>query len=150
MKKLTFFLLMLVASIGATAKSLVFTLNDGTKVYYQLSSEVNPIMRFKEGKLLINDDVYEFDGIKNFYLSDEDAPNAIENVQSKPNVTFQANTVLIPADAVKVLKVFTVDGVEVKTVIQNEGDVFSVDLNGLAKGVYVISTGKSSLKVIKK
>ncbi len=150
MKKLTFFLLMLVASIGATAKSLVFTLNDGTKVYYQLSSEVNPIMRFKEGKLLVNDDVYEFDGIKNFYLSDEDAPNAIENVQSKPNVTFKANTVLIPADAVKVLKVFTVDGVEVKIVIQNEGDVFSVDLNGLAKGVYVISTGKSSLKVIKK
>ena len=150
MKKLTFFLLMLVASIGATAKSLVFTLNDGTKVYYQLSSEVNPIMRFKEGTLLVNDDVYEFDGIKNFYLSDEDAPNAIENVQSKPNVTFKANTVLIPADAVKVLKVFTVDGVEVKTVIQNEGDVFSVDLNGLAKGVYVISTGKSSLKVIKK
>lgn len=150
MKKLTFFLLMLVASIGATAKSLVFTLNDGTKVYYQLSSEVNPIMRFKEGKLLVNDEVYEFDGIKNFYLSDEDAPNAIENVQSKPNVTFKANTVLIPADAVKVLKVFTVDGVEVKTVIQNEGDVFSVDLNGLAKGVYVISTGKSSLKVIKK
>ena len=141
---------MLVASIGATAKSLVFTLNDGTKVYYQLSSEVNPIMRFKEGKLLVNDDVYEFDGVKNFYLSDEDAPNAIENVQSKPNVTFKANTVLIPADAVKVLKVFTVDGVEVKTVIQNEGDVFSVDLNGLAKGVYVISTGKSSLKVIKK
>ena len=150
MKKLTFFFLMLVASIGATAKSLVFTLNDGTKVYYQLSSEVNPIMRFKEGKLLVNDDVYEFDGIKNFYLSDEDAPNAIENVQSKPNVAFKANTVLIPADAVKVLKVFTVDGVEVKTVIQNEGDVFSVDLNGLAKGVYVISTGKSSLKVIKK
>ena len=150
MKKLTFFLLMLVASIGATAKSLVFTLNDGTKVYYQLSSEVNPIMRFKEGKLLVNDDVYEFDGIKNFYLSDEDAPNAIENVQSKPNVTFKANTVLIPGDAVKVLKVFTVDGVEVKTVIKNEGDVFSVDLNGLAKGVYVISTGKSSLKVIKK
>lgn len=150
MKKLTFSLLMLVASIGATAKSLVFTLNDGTKVYYQLSSEVNPIMRFKEGKLLVNDDVCEFDGIKNFYLSDEDAPNAIENVQSKPNVTFKANTVLIPADAVKVLKVFTVDGVEVKTVIQNEGDVFSVDLNGLAKGVYVISTGKSSLKVTKK
>lgn len=150
MKKLALSLLMLVASIGATAKSLVFTLNDGTKVYYQLSSEVNPIMRFKEGKLLVNDDVYEFDGIKNFHLSDEDAPNAIENVQSKPNVTFKANTVLIPADAVKVLKVFTVDGVEVKTVIQNEGDVFSVDLNGLAKGVYVISTGKSSLKVTKK
>lgn len=150
MKKLTFFLLMLVASIGATAKSLVFTLNDGTKVHYQLSSEVNPIMRFKEGKMLVNDDVYEFDGMKNFYLSDEDAPNAIENVQSNPHVTFKANTVLIPADAVKVLKVFTVDGVEVKTLIQKEGDVFSVDLNRLAKGVYVISTGKTSLKVTKK
>lgn len=150
MKKLTFLLLLLMASVGASAKSVVFTLNDGTKVYYLLSKEVNPIMRFKEGKMVVNEDAYEFSDIKNFYISDEDDPNAIETVLSKQNVTFSSNTVIIRSDAVKTLKVYTLDGVEVKASVQKTDDVISVDLNGLDKGTYLISTGTSSLKVLKK
>lgn len=150
MKKLTFLLLLLMASVGASAKSVVFTLNDGTKVYYLLSKEVNPIMRFKEGKMVVNEDAYEFSDIKNFYISDEDDPNAIETVLSKQNVTFSSNTVIIRSDAVKTLKVYTLDGVEVKVSVQKTDDVISVDLNGLDKGTYLISTGTSSLKVLKK
>ena len=37
--------LLLLCSVGASAKSLVFTLSDGTKVYYLLSREVNPMLR---------------------------------------------------------------------------------------------------------
>lgn len=150
MKKLTFLLLLLMASVGASAKSVVFTLNDGTKVYYLLSKEVNPIMRFKEGMMVVNEDAYEFSDIKNFYISDEDDPNAIETVLSKQNVTFNSNTVIIRSDAVKTLKVYTLDGVEVKASVQKTDDVISVDLNGLDKGTYLISTGTSSLKVLKK
>lgn len=150
MKKLTFLLLLLMASVGASAKSVVFTLNDGTKVYYLLSKDVNPIMRFKEGKMVVNEDAYEFSDIKNFYISDEDDPNAIETVLSKQNVTFSSNTVIIRSDAVKALKVYTLDGVEVKASVQKTDDVISVDLNGLDKGTYLISTGTSSLKVLKK
>lgn len=150
MKKLTFLLLLLMASVGASAKSVVFTLNDGTKVYYLLSKDVNPIMRFKEGKMVVNEDAYEFSDIKNFYISDEDDPNAIETVLSKQNVTFSSNTVIIRSDAVKTLKVYTLDGVEVKASVQKTDDVISVDLNGLDKGTYLISTGTSSLKVLKK
>lgn len=150
MKKLTFLLLLLMASIGASAKSVVFTLNDGTKVYYLLSKEVNPIMRFKDGKLVVNEDAYEFSDIKNFYISDEDDPNAIEAVLSKQNVRFSANTVIIRSDAVKNVKVYTLDGVEVKAPVQKTGDVIAVDLNGLERGTYLISTGTSSLKVLKK
>lgn len=150
MKKLTFLLLLLMASVGASAKSVVFTLNDGTKVYYLLSKEVNPIMRFKEGMMVVNEDAYEFSDIKNFYISDEDDPNAIETVLSKQNVTFSSNTVIIRSDAVKTLKVYTLDGVEVKASVQKTDDVISVDLNGLDKGTYLISTGTSSLKVLKK
>ena len=58
MKKLAFLLLLLMTSVGASAKSVVFTLNDGTKVYYLLSSEANPILRFQEDKMVVNDDVY--------------------------------------------------------------------------------------------
>lgn len=150
MKKLTFLLLLLMASVGASAKSVVFTLNDGTKVYYLLSKDVNPIMRFKEGKMVVNEDAYEFSDIKNFYISDEDDPNAIETVLSKQNVTFSSNTVIIRSDAVKTLKVYTLDGVEVKASVQKTDDVISVDLNGLDRGTYLISTGTSSLKVLKK
>ena len=150
MKKLTFLLLLLMASIGASAKSVVFTLKDGTKVYYLLSKEVNPIMRFKEGKMVVNDDAYEFSDIKNFYISDEDDPNAIEAVLSQQEVTYSANTVIFRSEAVKTVKVYTLDGVEVKAPVQQNGDVISVNLNGLEKGTYLISTGASSIKVWKK
>ena len=142
--------LLLLCSVGASAKSLVFTLSDGTKVYYLLSADVNPILRFKDGRMTVNEDAYEFSDIKHFYISDEDDPNAIETVLSKQNVTFSANTVIIRSDAVKTLKVYTLDGVEVKAPVQKTDDVISVNLNGLEKGTYLISTGTTSLKVLKK
>lgn len=142
--------MLLIASIGASAKSVVFTLNDGTKVYYLLSAEVNPMLRFKDGKMVVNEDTYEFTNIKNFYISEEDDPNAIEKVLAKHNVTFKANTVVINSDSVKIMKVYTLDGVEVKVPVEKSENVISVNLNGLERGTYLISTGVSSLKVLKK
>ena len=150
MKKLAFLFLLLMTSVGASARSIVFTLSDDTKVYYLLSSEVNPVLRFKEGKMVVNDDVYEFSDIKNFYISEEDDPNAIEKVLAKHNVTFKANTVVINSDSVNILKVYTLDGVEVKVPVEKSENVISVNLNGLERGTYLISTGDSSLKVLKK
>ena len=142
--------MLLIASIGASAKSVVFTLNDGTKVYYLLSAEVSPMLRFKDGKMVVNEDTYEFTDIKNFYISEEDDPNAIEKVLAKHNVTFEANTVVINSDSVKILKIYTLDGVEVKVPVEKSESVISVNLNGLERGTYLISTGDSSLKVLKK
>jgi hypothetical protein len=142
--------LLLLFSVGASAKSLVFTLNDGTKVYYLLSKDQNPIMRFKDGKMTVDEDVYEFSDIKNFCISEEDDPNAIEHVLSKQNVTFSANTVILRSDAVKTLKVYMLNGMEVQAPVQKTNDVISVNLNGLEKGAYLIGTGESSIKVLKK
>ncbi len=142
--------MLLIASIGASAKSVVFTLNDGTKVYYLLSAEVSPMLRFKDGKMVVNEDTYEFSDIKNFYISEEDDPNAIEKVLAKHNVTFEANTVVINSDSIKILKVYTLDGVEVKVPVEKSENVISVNLNELKRGTYLISTGDSSLKVLKK
>ena len=150
MKKLAFLFLLLMTSVGASAKSIVFTLSDDTKVYYLLSSEVNPVLRFKEGKMVVNEDVYEFSDIKNFYISEEDDPNAIEPVLSKLNMTFKENTVIIRSETVKTVRVYTLNGVEVKVPVEKTDDVISVNLNGLEKGTYLISTGNSSLKVLKK
>ena len=148
MKKLPFLFLLLMTSVGASARSIVFTLSDDTKVYYLLSSEVNPVLRFKEGKMVVNEDVYEFSDIKNFYISEEDDPNAIEPVLSKLNMTFKENTVIIRSETVKTVRVYTLNGV--KASVEKTDDVISVNLNGLEKGTYLINTGNSSLKVLKK
>lgn len=148
--KKIFLPLLLLFSIGASAKSVVFTLNNGDKVYYLLSKDAAPMLRFKDGRMTVNDEAYEFSDIKHFYISDEDDPNAIEQVLSKQPMTFRANTIILRSDAVKTLKVYTLDGVEVKVQVQKTDDVISVDLNGLEKGTYVINTGSSSMKVWKK
>jgi hypothetical protein len=148
--KKIFLPLLLLFSVGASAKSVVFTLNSGEKVYYLLSRDVNPMLCFKDGKMTVNDDAYEFSDIKNFYFSDEDDPNAIEQVLSNQKMSFRSNTLVLRSDAVKTLKVYTLDGVEVKVQVQKTDDVISVDLNGLEKGTYLISTGNSSMKVWKK
>lgn len=150
MKKLAFLSFMCLVSLTTMAKSVVFTLSDGTKVYYLLGGETNPVLRFVDGKMKVDADLYELSGIKNFFISEEDDPNGIEALLSKQNITIKANTVVVNSSAVKTLKVFTLSGVEVKADVQRQNDVLTVDLNSLEKGTYVISTGKSSLKVMKK
>ena len=150
MKKLTFLVLMCLASVGAMAKSVVFTLSDGTKVYYLLGGDTTPVLRFVDGKMKVDADLYELSDIKNFFISDADDPNGIEAVLSTQDITIKSNTVAVNSSAVKTLKVYTLKGVEVKADVQQWNDVLTVDLNRLEKGTYVISTGKASLKVMKK
>ena len=150
MKKLAFLSFMCLVSLTTMAKSVVFTLSDGTKVYYLLGGETNPVLRFVDGKMKVDADLYELSDIKNFFISEEDDPNGIEALLSKQDITIKANMVVVNSSAVKTLKVFTLSGVEVKADVQRQNDVLTVDLNSLEKGTYVISTGKSSLKVMKK
>lgn len=151
MKKLTLlFFLMCMVSVGAMAKSIVFTLSDGTKVYYLLGGETNPILRFVDGKVTVEADEYELSNIKNFYVSNEDDPNGIESVLAAQSASYSGNTLVVNAANVSNVKVFTVGGMEVKADIQQSGDMTTVNLNGLEKGTYVIQVGKSSLKVLKK
>ena len=151
MKKLTIlFILMLATYMGAMAKSVVFTLANNTKVYYLLGGETNPMMRFVDGKVTVNTDAYEISDIKNFYVSSEDDPNAIESAMAATRMEYRANTLVVKADEVKTVKVYSVGGQEVNADIQASGDVIMVNLNGLDKGTYIISTGDASFKVMKK
>lgn len=151
MRKLTIlFTLMLLVSMGAAAKSVVFTLANNTKVYYLLGGETNPMLRFVDGKVTVNADVYEISDIKNFYISNEDDPNAIESALAASSVTYSANMLVVKASEAKSVKVYSVGGQEVNADVQKAGDVITVSLNGLEKGTYIISTGDASFKVLKK
>lgn len=150
MKKLTILCLLCLASMGAMAKSLVLTLSDGTLVYYLLGGETDPRMRFVEGKIEVNTDVYQISGIKNFYISNEDDPVGIDDAQAPVGAHFSANTFVINAEAVKAVKVYADNGTEVQAKVTESNGLVSVGLNGLKRGVYIISTGKASFKVMKK
>ncbi len=148
-KKLVSFALAAVASLGMSAKSVVFTLTDGTLVYYLLSrTETSPMMRFVDGGVTVNTDYFAFSQLKNFYISTTDDPNAIEDL----DYTYGGNGGKLVFDAAKVINVTVceVNGTRVNADVQDMDGKLVVDLTGLKSGVYLVNTGGSSFKIIKK
>lgn len=150
MKRLAFLLSLCLLSLGMQAKSLVLTLSDGTKMYYQLGGETNPVMRFVEGGMTVDTDSYQLSDIKNFSISDEDAPTGIAEQPATLHPHFVANTLVINAADAPQVKVHALAGNEVQADVKKSGDVISINLNALPRGTYIVSTGKASVKVMKK
>lgn len=148
-KLLTLITALVLVSGTVFAKSLVLTLSNGKKVYYLLDNKTATMMRFVDGKITVEADEYTFSGIKNFYISEQDDPNSIEEVVSKSNATYRANTLVVNIANAPV-KVYTANGREVKAETSSTESTTSVDLGNLAKGTYIIRIGESSFKVMKK
>lgn len=142
---------MLFASVTiADAKSIVFTLKFGQQVYYLLGGETNPVMRFVDGKIVMNDDTYEFSGIKNFRYSATDDPSAIETVSVAERMKLKGNILVARCGAKETVRVRDLSGKEVVTAVSRDGESTVVNLNPLPSGTYVISIGNSSIKVMKR
>ena len=150
MKRLAFLFSLCLLSLGTQAKSLVLTLSDGTQMYYQLGGETNPVMRFNQGVMTVETDTYQLSEIKNFSISDSDAPSGIADQPTTLHPHFVANTMVINATDAPQVKVFASGGNEVQADVKKSGDVISINLNALPRGTYIISTGKASVKVMKK
>lgn len=148
-KLLTLITALVLVSGTVFAKSLVLTLSNGKKVYYLLDNKTATMMRFVDGKITVEADEYTFSGIKNFYISEQDDPNSIEEVVSKSNATYRANTLVVNIANASV-KVYTANGREVNAETSSTESTTSVDLGNLAKGTYIIRIGESSFKVMKK
>lgn len=149
MKKLIALIVVLASVMMANAKSVVFTLSNGTLVYYLLGGETNPVMKFVDGKIVVNTDTYEFSNVKNFYISDEDDPVGIKSTVAKKNVQFANNTLVVKGNAQNV-NVYSVNGAKVEAAMSETDGYVSVDMSGLQKGTYVVKIGDSSVKVLKK
>lgn len=146
MKKILTLIVMLAAVVVASAKSVVFTLSDGTLVYYLLGGETNPVMKFVDGKVVVNADTYEFSEVKNFYISATDDPTSVEEVKALPS-KFDGKTLVVPTENANVA-VFDASSKKVKASISVANGSTLVDLSSLPKGVYVIKVGGSSIKVM--
>lgn len=145
------FAISLSLAVGALpAKSLVLTLENGTLVYYLLGEDTNPMMRFVDGKIKVDTDIYEFSGIKNFYISTTDDPNGIEHTINSTMAEYNDNMVIFDTDKPLVVKVYSSGGNEMNVYPRWVGDKTVVDLSPLPQGTYIITAGETSLKILKK
>lgn len=150
MKKLLTLFALLVCCMSVSAKSVVFRLSDNTLVYYLLGGETNPVLKFEGNGFTVNSDQYEFSGVKNFYISDEDDPAIVGIDEIKTAAPKYDGNTLVIASENAAIKVLDVSGKEVKAAISSADGRTSVDMSSLPKGVYIINTGKSSMKVMKR
>lgn len=149
MKKLLTLICLFASVMIADAKSVVFTLNNGTHVYYLLGGETNPIMKFVDGKLVVNADSYEFSNIKSFEISAQDDPVAIETVKQKSQTSYDGNTLVIKSADIKTVRVYAANGTEVKAVVSQQEDDVVVTLPSEAHGVFIVRIGNESMKIKK-
>ncbi len=120
----------------ALAKSVVFTLSDGTMVYYKLSNDEPPCMVIADdGTFTLNDRLYTFESIQYFAISTDDYSG--EEGTEDGIASLADGQALMKGQA----RVYSLDG----RLVNGEGS-----LNGLPQGTYVISDGKTSLKVQKR
>lgn len=149
MKKIIALFILALSMMQVSAKSVVFTLSNGTLVYYLLGGDTNPVMKFVDGKVVVNADTYEISGIKNFYISETDDPTMISTVTARNTVSYNGNTFVVKGKTSQV-KVFSVNGTEAETPVTENDDNTYINMGSLQKGTYVVKVGETSFKVMKK
>lgn len=138
--------LALLASVSASARSLVLVLNDSTKIYFLLNDK--PVLRMEKGKVLIDTQTFSFEDVDRFYISQTDDPSGIEAVMAEKQLKFEGNSLVVEGD--KVVEIYAVNGVKMKAKVSKAAGMTTVDTGNLAKGTYVVKVGKASFKFVKK
>jgi len=130
----------LLVSLVGSAKSLVFTLSDGTTVTYALTRNDEVKMVVQDSIVYLNTDQYQFSNIVSWRIS-KNTPSAIATLTTE---TSRSGDVITFSKAGRI-SVFSQDGRRVATA---EGE--SIDLSTLPRGIYIVKSGDSSLKVMKR
>lgn len=146
MKKLfTLTAVFALCTFTASARSLVLTLGDrvGTKVYYLIDETAGnkPVMHFSDGTVTIGARNITLQQLTGFTISDTDFTEGGHRVDGDKET---AVTALITDDALTMqgnVRVYTLDG---RLVMQQKG---GVDFSALPAGNYVITNGKSIVKI---
>ncbi len=157
MKKLKFYLMLLVMLMATSAKAesvKYLVLNSGgEETVIALADE--PVITIDEGVLKVTVAGEEklladlSQGLS--YKFSEANPTAIEDVLDDESSRLeQGHVYIVHARAGETVRVFTVDGKLVASQrISNEGTA-DIDLTALGKGLYIVKSAKTSIKVMNK
>ena len=157
MKKLKFYLMLLVMLMATSAKAdnvKYLVLNSGgEETVIALADE--PVMTIEEsilkvtvaGEEKLSADLSQ--GLSYKFLAED--PTAIQEVLNKETSRLELGHVYIAhAKAGETVRVFTVDGKQVASQrIHGEGTA-DIDLTTLGKGLYIVKSAKTSIKVMNK
>lgn len=145
-------LLLGLMSLNAAATHLTVELKVGNKYSFLLADK--PVITFAGGDLVVNGDAetsYSIDGVKNFHFTEGDA-SGVESLS--------AGDIRIISLDDATIQVQNLDKSSVVTLVNVSGVVFSsvkADAEGSAtvslpqaKGVYILSVGTKSFKIIRK
>lgn len=157
MKKLKFLFVLLVALMATSAKAenvqyLVLELNDGSQTVVALADQ--PVLTLQDGELKVTVAGEErlsapLESVKEYSFSA--TPTAIQSLQSAPTSRLEMGHVYMAnAQEGDVVRVFTIDGRQVtQQRIASDGTA-DIDLTVLGKGLYIVKSKTSSIKVINK
>ncbi len=123
-------------SVGAEAKSIVFTLNSGTQVYYQLQTDTPPRMVIgQDGTFTMNGQPYAFDDVKCFAYSATDYEGESGTLDGMAAI--EQGKVRMQGET----RIYSVDG----KLMGKDGD-----LAPLKPGTYIVSDGTTTIKILKR
>ena len=157
MKKLKFYLMLLVMLMATSAKAdnvKYLVLNSGgEETVIALADE--PVMNIEEsilkvtvaGEEKLSADLSQ--GLSYKFLAED--PTAIQEVLNKETSRLELGHVYIAhAKAGETVRVFTVDGKLVASQRINGEGTADIDLTTLGKGLYIVKSAKTSIKVMNK
>lgn len=157
MKKLKFYLMLLVMLMATSAKAdnvKYLVLNSGgEETVIALADE--PVMTIEEsilkvtvaGEEKLSADLSQ--GLSYKFLAED--PTAIQEVLNKETLRLELGHVYIAhAKAGETVRVFTVDGKLVASQRINGEGTADIDLTTLGKGLYIVKSAKTSIKVMNK
>ena len=157
MKKLKFYLMLLVVVMATSAKAdsvkyLVFN-SGGEETVIALADE--PVITINEGILKVtvageeklSADLSE--GLS--YSFSETAPTAIQEILTEESSRLeQGHVYFAHAREGETIRVFTVDGRLVASQRLSGEGIADIDLTTLGKGLYIVKSAKTSIKVVNK
>lgn len=135
-------------AMTASARSLVLELTDGSKIYYLIDDENNPVMTFNDGQLTVEGSQYTFANIVKFYISETDDPNAIEGVSGKAETAIKDGVVYVKTKGQ--VRLYSTDGRQMDARISRQDDTTVVDAAHLPAGTYILQVNGQSIKFQKK
>ena len=157
MKKLKFYLMLLVVLMATSAKAenvKYLVLNAGGEETVVALAD-DPVMTISEGMLKVTVSGEEVlsasldNGLT--YRFSEDAPTGIQEIQNDETPRLERGHVYISnAKKGDVVRVFTMDGKLVNAQRIGDDGMADVDLTSLNKGLYIVKSAKTSIKVINK
>lgn len=151
-KRVLAFLILTYFTTFLSARCIIFSLTDGSLVYYQLASDNCPMMSFSDSGFTMNDDIYTFGDIDYFYYTKEDAPTSIETVKEMNNTAVLTinNQIITISNTSANISLYTIDGKMIPADIIHSDLGISVDISSIPGGIYILRSDFTSFKFTKK